>query len=291
MTERADDMFSFAEHAGTFYRASGMAENLPIARFIGRVGARIARPPRIVILGDFNSGKSTLANTLLGGAMLPTSVLANTELPILIEYSAVPALSAEMRDGARATIGWNDLKAMRFEDARLLHLGLPVERLRRYEIIDTPGLGLGRPHIEELVHAANQRAHLAIWCTHATQAWKASERTAWLSLPARLRRTGLLAVTHKDALRSNADEERLGRRLAAEAGPEFQDIVRIAGSKAAASSALTNASDETAWRESGGAELVAKVQDTLAIELSRRLGRAEQMLSNAASHFATAMPL
>ena len=56
------------------------------------------------------------------------------------------------------------------------------------------------------------------------QAWKASERTHWLSLPARVRGNGLLVVTFSDLLRNGQDASRVMARLQAEAAPYFQKI-------------------------------------------------------------------
>ncbi len=54
---------------------------------LARMEAVLARPPRVVILGEVNSGKTSVADLLLGVGLLPSSVVANTRLPVLIRYA------------------------------------------------------------------------------------------------------------------------------------------------------------------------------------------------------------
>ena len=60
------------------------------------------------------------------------------------------------------------------------------------------------------VRSLCRNADLVLWCTSALQAWKASERDFWLSLPARVRDKGVLVLTFGDMLRA-----RPGRRSGA----------------------------------------------------------------------------
>ena len=201
---------------------TGLAAHL--GRFIGRIGSRLTRPPRIIILGEFNSGKSTLANALIGTEVLPTSIHANTRVPLLIHFSDTPSLAYEAPDRIRRPLSLSAIEDLRRGTARMLHVGLPVECLKTFELIDTPGLASGSSGVDDLVLEASRRSHIAVWCTVATQAWKATEQGAWSALPQRLRQRSVLAVTHCDAIHSERDRQRLLSRLGAEASGRFGSV-------------------------------------------------------------------
>jgi hypothetical protein len=61
---------------------------------------------------------------------------------------------------------------------------------------------------------------MAVWCTLATQAWRATEREMWIQICPRARTSSLLAVTHADALR-DSDQERVADRVQREAAEHF----------------------------------------------------------------------
>jgi hypothetical protein len=104
-------------------------------------------------------------------------------------------------------------------------------------------------------------AHASIWCTTAVQAWKASERDAWLALPKRLRGRSILAVTYKDAIPSERDYARLSVRLRMDAAPYFGKVVMIASKEAVRAGRLDSRSGESeVWQASGVAELRAAVR-------------------------------
>ncbi|MGE0630219.1 MAG: dynamin family protein, partial [Hyphomicrobiaceae bacterium] len=114
-----------------------------IQRFVGRLGQRLAKPLRIVVLGEFNAGKSTLVNTLIGSELLPTSIHANTRVPILVHYTSKPQLSFEANDRSLQPISLSAVGDLRYGTARMLRVGLPVDRLKSLELVDTPGLATG----------------------------------------------------------------------------------------------------------------------------------------------------
>jgi GTPase Era involved in 16S rRNA processing len=111
-------------------------------------------------------------------------------------------------------------------------VGVPLERLRTLQAIDTPGLDLGDADLKARTLRACRNADAVIWCTPAMQAWKATEQQAWLALPKAVRARGILAVTFMDVLRSPDDARRLLARLSADAGPLFRKIVTTPGHKA-----------------------------------------------------------
>lgn len=198
-----------------------------MSALLGRLGQRITRPPRIVLMGEFNAGKTTLANALIGADVLPTSIHANTRIPIHVLYSAVPSLVLELPDHTRRPLTEALVPLLAQGGARMLHVGLPVKRLQSFELIDTPGLASGMTRLEQANTEACRHANIAIWCTAATQAWKATESAAWSGVPARLQRKGLLVVTLADMIYADRDRGRIEARLRSETGARFADLVMV----------------------------------------------------------------
>ena len=223
-----------------------------LVRAFGRLEARLARPLRVAIAGEFNSGKSSLANLLLGIESLPTAVVASTRIPTLLYYATVPEIWAIRLGGQRERL--RDRRDLSERAILRLEVGLPSPRLRKIHIIDLPGLADPRfdrgPADPFLLNM-----DLLLWCTVATQAWKESERAAWERLPARLRARALLIVTHGDLLREAGDEEKLMLRLRRDASG-FHDIVVISTSEAVALVRENREHwTEPAWHASGAAAL------------------------------------
>jgi GTPase Era involved in 16S rRNA processing len=188
-------------------------------------GERKQAPARVVVVGEFNSGKTSLVNALLGSAVLSASFVTRTSHPTVVFFAAKPSFSAEIANRRRVRLAWDRRDQEPPQNTRRLHVGLPLERLRSLRVTDTPGLGAWEDDSDAHTLGICRHADTVIWCTPAMQAWKASEERAWLSLPARVRERGILAVTFEDAIARPAQTERLLARLNAEASPLFRRVV------------------------------------------------------------------
>jgi len=229
----------------------------PAVRALMRMEQRLGRPLRLAICGEYNSGKSSLANLLGGIDSLPTAAISNTRIPTLLYYAPEPEIWAvRYAAGRRARVraDHNTLPQSVFR----LEVGLPSQRLRAIEILDFPGLpGLG--HVDLAFHAVDA----ALWCTVSTQAWKESERLAWNELPARLRSGGLLVSTHADLLADTGDREKLLTRLHRECDSMFRDVVIVSTIDASGADALHSAL----------AALIVSARDRRANSALRLIGR------------------
>ena len=222
---RAEDAYPFLDGPG---------------RIFSRMAKTADRPLRIGILGEANSGKSSLANLLAGISVLPAAPLANTNLPALLKYAAKPSVTAIYESGERVAFllrsnvaqvvaaiqdsaGKSNLPAGKSVPAgslKLLEVGLPSGILRSVEILDLPVGRTGLP---------GYGMHAAIWTTVATQAWRESERAEWAKLPRSLRSRSLLAVTFCDLVAGGeSDLKRLQVRLETVANPYFRGICFVA---------------------------------------------------------------
>lgn len=192
---------------------------------------------RIVVVGEFNSGKTTVVNALVGAPVLTPSCIAHTTHPTVVAYAAKPSLTAEGASRRRAPVAWDRLDDAVPGDIRRLHVGAPMERLKQFSVVDTPGLGFADSESDRRSLQACRGADVVIWCTPAMQAWKASEEKAWRALPKTVRARGVLAVTFGDEIASRSDVDRLLERLRAEAGPYFRMVVMAQDCTAVALSA------------------------------------------------------
>jgi len=219
MTETAD----LAPSLGKLRPAAGFASDYGETPAHGVVAR--PRPVRVAVIGEFNSGKTTLVNALLGAAVLPTSFTTHTAYPTVVRFAAKPSLRAEIAERRRVPIDWHELDGAPAQHIYRLHVGMPLDPLRTLRAIDTRGLGLGDESVDTRTLRSCRTADVVIWCTPAMQAWKDSEQQAWLALPKAVRRRGILAVTFMDQLRSPSDAGRLLARLSADAAPLFRRMV------------------------------------------------------------------
>lgn len=253
------------------------------ACFLARLERRIARPPRVLILGEANSGKSTLANLLLGFDLLATDLVRNTRLPVRIAHAHAPAVRRISREGEVERIGPGRAPERR-DDTRLIEVMLPIERLTRFEPIDTPGLEADPGVIGEARLLA-QGAHMAVWCTVAAQAWRASEAALWSAVGQRLRRQSILAVTHAGAL-SPIDRDKVLGRLQRDAGGQFHSIVLVAeDGRGLGRAGGDEAALDTGAEPSIAEPAIAAAVRAMAAEVQRaRLGRVAQTVHRFADH-------
>ena len=153
-------------------------------------------------------------------------------------------------------------------------VGVPIDHLRAFEILDFPGfadpwLGYGSMDV------ARHRVDAAIWCTFSTQAWKESERAAWQALPARMRSHAMLAVTNGDLLRKEQSQKVLAR-LGKVAADDFGVTVLVASLKAQrALDEDGGVADVAPWESSGGAGLLDAVGAMLERVRQEKLKRAQ----------------
>lgn len=186
---------------------------------LARLEEALSRPLRVVILGGYNAGKTSVADALIGDGLLPTSVVAHTKVPALITHAKAPALYGIGEDGTRIAIDSRDPDALAGVPYQALQVALPLARLEGYQILDTPSAGTPETFVAD--------ADIVIWCTVATRAWTESERAAWCALPERCRRHALLVVTHKHALNGEDEAEQVTERLRTLTSGLFRDIVLI----------------------------------------------------------------
>ena len=140
---------------------------------------RPARLPRILVAGEFSSGKTQLISGLLGEAVLPSNVISTALPPIwLVAGSALRVAIAH--DGTEREVDGIEAFDLATTAFGVVAHGAPI--LNSFEIIDTPGNS--DPNIPpETWQRMVDYADAVVWCTNATQAWRQSEKAVWQDMP------------------------------------------------------------------------------------------------------------
>jgi small GTP-binding protein len=115
----------------------------------------------IVVAGEFNAGKSSFLNALLGEQVLPEGVTPTTDTITLLQHGDEP--QSELRSSGLR-----------------VHTH-PAEVLRQLSIVDTPGTNAVIRHHEQLTREFIPRADLVLFATSADRPFTESER-GFLSL-------------------------------------------------------------------------------------------------------------
>ena len=165
--------------------ASATPALVGLATAVGRAAEAFDRPLLVAVMGEFNAGKSSFVNALCGADVAPTGVTPTTATINVLRFGATPEARVVHHDGAARAIPAADIVAflgtLRDADARdvrMVEIFLPVETLRRVEIVDTPGLNSIRPEHERVARDFLRDADAIVWVFAAGQAAKATEREA-----------------------------------------------------------------------------------------------------------------
>jgi tetratricopeptide (TPR) repeat protein/GTP-binding protein EngB required for normal cell division len=230
-----------------------------LAAAAGHAAEALDRPLLVAVMGEFNAGKSSFVNALAAANVAPTGVTPTTATVNVLRYGAEPAARVVAHDGGTRPLAAADvarfLTGLRPDEARairMVEIFLPVETLRRVEIVDTPGLNSILAEHERVTRDFLQEADAIVWVFAIGQAAKATERAALeLAHGAGKRVLGVLnKVDRADDAEIGAVVEHVARSL----GDLVEAIIpfsatraaaaRTAGKSDAALTALATALDE-----------------------------------------------
>src|ERR687893_166468 len=201
----------------------------------------------LVIVGEFNSGKTAFIKSLLGEDELSREgVTPTTDRITVLRYGEQPA-ERERREG-------------------VLHKGYPNDFLREISIVDTPGTNAIIRHHEELSRGFVPRSDLVLFVTSAERPLTESER-GYLELIRDWGKKILLVINKADLLADESKVEEVrsfvenGIRSALGLTPPVFFVSALLARKA---KAATNAMERDAlMKASGFAELEGYVTDLL----------------------------
>ena len=163
-------------------RAHDVGEAAVAAR-VADIAAERSRPVRLAVVGEFNAGKSTLINALIGADVAPTGILPTTAALHHLRWAPdrfARIVFDEGHDPRERIVPLGDLRAatatLAPQTIRRIELRMPLAFLVRVEILDTPGFNAPDPHHTKVARGAFEEADAALWLLDATQAMKQSER-------------------------------------------------------------------------------------------------------------------
>ena len=185
----------------------------------------------LVIAGEFNSGKSSFINALLGEVVLPEGVTPTTDRINLLRHG--PAVTEQLRE------------------AYLLDRTHPAELLRELNIVDTPGTNAIIRRHEELTRDFVPRSDLVLFVTSADRPFTESER-AFLEQIREWGKKVVFIVNKVDILRTAAERDEVVTFVRVNAAAllgEPPEIFPVSAREAQA--ARNGAGDESKWEASG----------------------------------------
>lgn len=203
-----------------------------------------AAKPRLVLMGEFSAGKSTLTNIILDSQPLPMKVTATRLPPVQISYGT-PAAFAVSDDGTKTPIALDSLENVCMDETAMIEVHMEAEALELCDLLDMPGISDPNMPPEMWENVITPR-DCVIWCTHATQAWRQSEAAIWNILRPQSSGTNVLLITQFDKLQNDRDKMRVRKRVEKETEGLFDAIYPVS-----LLSALRAGEDEEIWQESG----------------------------------------
>ncbi|HEX2250328.1 MAG TPA: dynamin family protein [Gemmatimonadales bacterium] len=190
----------------------------------------------LVVAGEFNSGKSSFINALLGERVLPEGVTPTTDRINVLRHG--DEVSEQLRE------------------AYLLERTHPAEVLREISIVDTPGTNAIIRRHEELTRDFVPRSDLVLFVTSADRPFTESER-AFLEQIREWGKKIVFIINKMDILSRPEERKEVVQYVATNAAPLLGETPMIFGVSARqAQEARGEASagtpqGEELWRESG----------------------------------------
>lgn len=137
----------------------------------------------LVVVGEFNHGKSSFVNALLGETVLPVGVTPTTAAIHHLKHADVPEATVVYQSGRRETIAFSDTKRFAVgggtsvDEVDYLEVGYPAPLLKeRILLVDTPGVNDLSLQRADITYSYIPRADAVLFLLDAGQILKESER-------------------------------------------------------------------------------------------------------------------
>ncbi len=168
----------------------------------------------LVVLGEFNHGKSTFVNALLGADVLPTGITPTTATINHVVHARKARARAILEDGSEQTVDpkkladWVTVDGPHTRGVRYVEVGWPSPILEdKVTLVDTPGVNDLNEQRAEVTYGYVPRADAVIFLLDAGQALKESERAFLTSRILERSRDRMIFVVGKTDLLDDKDRE------------------------------------------------------------------------------------
>lgn len=162
--------------------------NLGLLNEAAELRADLEQPLRVAIIGEFNAGKSSLINALLGEPVAPVGVLPTTATINRLRWAPDSFVRVDFHELGRdpRVLEFGALKPFLESETPAaissVSIFCPLEALRQIEVIDTPGFNAGRPEHDATAVRAARRAHVLLWLLDASAPLKQSDAQQFAAL-------------------------------------------------------------------------------------------------------------
>jgi tetratricopeptide (TPR) repeat protein/GTPase SAR1 family protein len=169
---------------------------------VGRLLETLDRPLLVTVMGEFNAGKSTFVNALLGEEIAPMGITPTTATINVLKYGTERRGRVVSFDETVEEVSWIEIPRLLRELSpdqarriRCVELLFPLETLQRVNVVDTPGLNSIMPEHEEIARRFISESDAVVWLFSVGQAGKATEGEALSRIT--LQRKKVLGVLNK----------------------------------------------------------------------------------------------
>jgi small GTP-binding protein len=137
----------------------------------------------LVVVGEFNHGKSTFVNALLGAAVLPAGITPTTATINHLVWGDKAAATAYLIEGGtkkvdpKKLIDWVTIEGKEASHVKYVEVAWPAEILKdRVTLVDTPGVNDINEQRAEITYGYIPRADAVLFLLDGAQVLKQSER-------------------------------------------------------------------------------------------------------------------
>lgn len=160
----------------------------------------VHRPLRILVMGEFSTGKSTFIDAFLGKEILVKDVLPTTAILTKITYGTKHTITIHYKDGKTRVLQDDlELRQVTAEDESgnvkqsirseidYVEIAEPIEILKQIEFIDSPGLDADNEAHAAITDTHKNDADVIFWVINIQHAGRNTEFQEIQSLPERLK--------------------------------------------------------------------------------------------------------
>jgi small GTP-binding protein len=137
----------------------------------------------LVVLGEFNHGKSTFVNALCGAHILPAGITPTTATINHLTWAETPRAVAHLTDDTSQTIDpqqlgdWVTIEGREASHVKFVEVGWPADILKdKVTLVDTPGVNDINEQRAEITYGYIPRADAVLFLLDGAQVLKQSER-------------------------------------------------------------------------------------------------------------------